>query len=327
MGLVSRLGYWRRILAAYLGSGRSQLSFWHETPEASGTTRPTEIGEYWQVFREKSDYAGPFDAQGIPLLDYRGSLGKQYNPIAIAQYGLANYNRYTQDGEDPERLRKACLAADWLVEHLELNDQGYAVWNHHFDWHYRTPLKAPWFSALAQGQGISLLLRVQTHQDSGKYGEAALKAFEVFLHPVDQGGVVYVDPQGRTWLEEYIVSPPTHILNGFIWASWGLYDLWMATGRTEAKRVFDAAIQTLREELHTYDLGFWSLYEHSGTNLRMIASPFYHRLHIVQLRILHRLSGEKLFAETADRWEAYTRRPWNRARAWIHKVCFKLCYY
>ena len=31
---------------------------------------------------------------GIPLLNYHGIIGKQYNPIAIAQYGLGNLNFY-----------------------------------------------------------------------------------------------------------------------------------------------------------------------------------------------------------------------------------------
>ncbi|HYE99750.1 MAG TPA: D-glucuronyl C5-epimerase family protein [Planctomycetota bacterium] len=324
---MSRLAYWRRILAAYALGGRSQLSFWHERPELNGRTRPTELGAYWQVFHEKSDYTGPFDDQGIPMLDYRGRLGRQYNPIAIAQYGLGNFNRYHSDGENPARLRTAIRIADWLVDHLETTDDGFAVWNHHFDWEYRSPLKAPWFSALAQGQGISLLVRVQPHAASPKYLEAARKAFEVFLHPVDKGGVAFYDDQGRTWLEEYIVSPPTHILNGFMWAAWGLYDLWLATGDPEPKRVFDASVRTLRETLSTYDTGFWSLYEHSGTRLRMIASPFYHRLHVVQLRVMHRLTGEKVFGETADRWEAYTRSAWKRGRAWVQKAVFKVFYY
>ena len=37
--------------------------------------------------------------------------------------------------------------------------------------------------------------------------------------------------------------------------------------------------------------------------------PFYHRLHIVQLRIMHRLTGNPIFGRYADRWESYTRKP------------------
>ena len=34
------------------------------------------------------------DADGIPLLDYHGNIGLQYNPIAIAQWGLGNFNLF-----------------------------------------------------------------------------------------------------------------------------------------------------------------------------------------------------------------------------------------
>jgi heparosan-N-sulfate-glucuronate 5-epimerase len=59
----------------------------------------------------------------------------------------------------------------------------------------------------------------------------------------------------------------------------------------------------------------------------MVASPFYHRLHIVQLRIMHRLTGEAEFARVADRWDGYTRSRAKRVRALCYKSAFKLRYY
>jgi hypothetical protein len=59
----------------------------------------------------------------------------------------------------------------------------------------------------------------------------------------------------------------------------------------------------------------------------MVASTFYHRLHIVQLQIMHRLTGDDTFARVADRWESYTRSGINRTRALAYKTTFKLLYY
>jgi hypothetical protein len=59
----------------------------------------------------------------------------------------------------------------------------------------------------------------------------------------------------------------------------------------------------------------------------MIASPFYHQLHIVQLRVMSRLTGVQLFSRVADRWEDYGRNRSNRAKAICYKGAFKLCYY
>jgi heparosan-N-sulfate-glucuronate 5-epimerase len=320
------LNYYRRIFSAYLLGGKSQLTFWHETPQENVNAGARSLGEYYMLFAEKADYQGAYDSSGIPQLDYRGQIGVQYNPIAIAQYGLGNYNLWRRTQEDGRR-QKFFRIADWFSSHLEANPAGLAVWNHHFDWEYRDTLKAPWYSGLAQGQGISVLVRA--YQESGRqhYLEAAGRAFSSFEHPLEQGGVAFTDNSGDLWFEEYIVSPPTHILNGFMWALWGVHDYALCTQRALAAELFSRGVQTLIHNLDRYDLGFWSLYEQSGTLLPMVASPFYHRLHVVQLRAMFRLTGEKRFAEVADRWEGYARSPAKRARALCYKSLFKLCYY
>jgi heparosan-N-sulfate-glucuronate 5-epimerase len=320
------LSYYRRIFSAYLLGGKSHLTFWHETPGENPHGSATELGPYYMLFSEKADYSGPFDSMGIPQLDYHGHIGVQYNPIAIAQYGLGNYNLWRLRA-DPARREKFLRTADWLSDHLEMNSKGLAVWVHHFDWEYRDTLKAPWFSGLAQGQGISALVRA--HKESGKsvYLDAAQRAFQSFQHAVSEGGVAFTDESGDLWFEEYIVSPPTHILNGFMWALWGVHDYFLATADKSAQGLFSRGVRTLLHNLERYDLGFWSLYEQSGTRLPMVASPFYHRLHIVQLRVMHRLTGEEKFGELAHRWESYARSRAKRTRALCYKSAFKLCYY
>lgn len=326
MLIRKRLNYYRRIFAAYLTPQKSQLTFWHEAPEVNENFRPGELGEYYMAFTAKADYPGQFDPDGIPQLNYHGRLGLQYNPIAIAQYGLGNYNLFRRTGEADRRARFLAVA-DWLTANLQQNPEGLWVWNHHFDWDYRTTLKAPWYSGLAQGQGISLLVRAHRETGNASYLDAAARAFASFTRRVDEGGVIYVDERGHRWIEEYIVAPPTHILNGFIWASWGIYDYLLATGEQPAKELFDDAMQTLAVNLPKYDTGYWSLYEQSGTRLKMMASPFYHHLHIVQLRILFQLTGREIFRHYAMRWDAYRRSRPKRSAALLYKGVFKLCYY
>lgn len=278
------------------------------------------------LFAEKADYPGHHDSAGFPMLDYRGSIGLQYNPIAIAQWGLGNYNLFCQE-QSEERKNKFLAASNWLCAHLEPNSLGGWVWNHHFDWEYRSRLKAPWYSALAQGQGISLLVRAYRETGAVAYLKAAELGFASFLKPTCKGGVTFADARGNLWFEEYIVSPPTHVLNGFIWAAWGVYDYFLTTGSSAAQDLFMQAVLTLRTNLDRYDLGFWSLYEQSGTLLPMVASPFYHRLHVVQLRVMYRLTGDEIFARYADKWESYARSRAKRARALCYKSAFKLGYY
>jgi heparosan-N-sulfate-glucuronate 5-epimerase len=326
MPLADRLHYYRRVFDAYLMPGKSQLTFWHETPQINLQAPLEHLGEYYMLFAEKADYGGHYDSSGIPMLDYHGRIGLQYNPIAIAQWGLGNYNLFCRS-QETDRKKRFLAAADWLCSHLEQNRFGLWVWNHHFDWEYRTRLKAPWYSGLAQGQGLSLLVRAHKGTGVKSYLDAASRAFASFLHSTNEGGVAFTDDRHNLWFEEYIVSPPTHILNGFIWAAWGVRDYFLSSTDTSVKHLFSEAVRTLRVNLDRYDLGFWSLYEQSGTLLPMVASPFYHQLHIVQLRVMHRLTGDEIFSQYADRWQAYARSRVKRARALCYKGAFKLGYY
>ena len=86
-------------------------------------------------------------------------------------------------------------------------------------------------------------------------------------------------------------------------------------------------LQTIENNLANYDLGYWSLYEQSGTRMKMLASPFYHDLHIIQLKIMNLITKKSIFQQIAGKWENYMHNPINRYRAITHKGLFKLLYY
>src|SRR5438105_15770733 len=102
MSFAARVQYYRRILQAYFGPGKSQLAVWHDTPEANPNADFNALREYYMPFLQKADYAAHYDADGIPMLDYRGQIGLQYNPIAVAQWGLGNFNLFART-QDPFR--------------------------------------------------------------------------------------------------------------------------------------------------------------------------------------------------------------------------------
>jgi len=86
--LHNRLQYYRRIFHAYFSPHSSQLAFWHETPEINPRATVDSLGEYYMSFEKKAQYARHLDHDGVPMLDYRGIIGLQHNPIAVAQWGL-----------------------------------------------------------------------------------------------------------------------------------------------------------------------------------------------------------------------------------------------
>ena len=323
---MKKLQYWNRIFKAYILGNTSQLTFWHGEPQINPNIETESLGQYYMLFHNKAKYEGQCDGNGIPMLDYQGAIGLQYNPIAIAQWGLGNYNVWCETKSE-NKYAKFIHCANWLVENLEENKYGYNVWMHHFDFEYRDTLQAPWYSGLAQGQGISVLVRAFKETNQDKYKVAAQDAFQVFSVSTPDGGVNYIDSDGHNWIEEYIVHPPTHILNGFIWGLWGVYDYALQFNDEKALTLFNLYTRTLIKELDSYDNGFWSLYEHSGTWLKMIASSFYHKLHIIQLKILYLMTDNKNFNKKSKEWSNYLGIKYYRFKATFMKILFKIFYY
>tara|TARA_Y100000590_G_scaffold421593_1_gene525428 strand:+ start:89 stop:1024 length:936 start_codon:yes stop_codon:yes gene_type:complete len=306
----------------------SQLSFWHGNPEINFIDDINNPKPYYMKFYYKADYNGIFDDDGIPLLNYHGSIGKQYNPIAIAQYGLGNYNFYLNEG-DVSRKNKFLIVANWLKDNLEPNEFGLHVWMHKFDFEYKEMLVSPWYSGLAQGLGLSVLIRAYLESNNEEYLIAYDLAKVSLRKNINEGGVIFTDNKGHCWIEEYILKgkSPTHILNGFIWALWGVHDAWRLLNCEKSKLLFHNCIKTIKNNINQFDLGYWSSYDISNLVMRNPSSLFYHRLHIVQLKIMYNLTGEEVFDYYAKKWNDYLNIPINRQKALIKKVLFKIAYY
>lgn len=312
-----------RIFDAYVLKKESHLNFWHGTLEINHYATYDRLGPYYQRFRYKAKYKGPRDENGIPLLDYRGKIGRQYNPIAISQYGLGHYN-LCMEGKK-ESCKEFLKMAEFLLKTLEKNEKQKYIWYHHFDWDYHGKVLSPWYSGLAQGNGISLLLRAYLVTEDKKYLKSAELAAESMFTPIEDGGCTNIDSKGYKWIEEVIRHPPTHILNGFMWALFGVFDFYLLTKSEYYKNIFKDYVNTLKDNLYIFDAKFWSYYDASSD--KMLASSFYHRLHIVQLRILFRMTRLNIFKVYAEKWYGYAQNELNTIIALFYKTGFKLLKY
>ncbi len=325
--MLKKLRYWKRIFSTYLLGGKSNLSFWHGEPEINDLANYDQLDQYYMKFHSKAEYQGSYDSKGIPQLNYQGDIGIQYNPISIAQWSLGNYN-LSKKNNTKENYKKFIKGAEWLNENLERNNQNIYVWNHNFNWVYKENLINPWYSGLAQGQGLSVLCRAYQATNDYKYLENIEKVYQSFLVDVENGGVTFLDRNGDIWIEEYIMkNNPTHILNGFIWGLWGIYDYWLLTKNKDIKNKFDQYIKTLNNNLDKYDIGYWSLYELSELKIKMRSSIFYHKLHIIQLQILFEMTNEEKFKKISYKWSKYLNNKFNLVKAVFMKIIFKIFYY
>ncbi len=273
-------------------------------PDAIRTYEPN--GKYF-TWKKVYEVEAPVDDKGVTLL-YRSELdGLSYHPVYIAQYGLTNFGNYLETG-DKKYLEVARKQADFFVDSI---DPKTGLWYYDFDFAVggtNEVLKAPWASAMAQGQAISLLARMYDATDEEKYFHTSKLAMKSFFINVTEGGVMrYMF--GHRFLEEYPTILPNYTLNGFLFAVIGVYDLWYITGDNEAKALYEELINTVEFCLPFYDsngitfyhLGHWN----SGENLKPHYSEGYHLVHIEQLRVLNLHANSEIIEYYIDRWTSY----------------------
>ena len=229
-------------------------------------------------------------------------------PIAIFQYGLGSYDLYLLNKDADLMKTKFLSHLNWAYE----NQNNDGSWNN-FDFIYPD---YP-FSAMAQGEGASLLIRGFVETKNIKYLAAAKKAIDFMLVPISKGGTAeYFD--GDLILYEFTCFP--YVYNGWIFAIFGLIDYVIATNDKEYKDITIRAIESLSNRINEMDVGYWSRYRKDD----LIASPFYHNLHIAQLEILSKYTGNTIYKFLIKKFNNYKHNPFKRVKAFFIKVKQKL---
>jgi D-glucuronyl C5-epimerase-like protein len=198
---------------------------------------------------------------GFGLVDTNGvrmvSLGGQTfnHPVAQGQYALSSLDAYRLTGTQAY-LDRAIANAQRLID---TRVESGAAWFYPYQFDFACcqgdtgmVLKAPWFSGMAQGVALSTFVRLFQVTKDQAWRTAADATFASFLIPpsTDQPWVSWVDADGHLWLEEYPRQPidtSERVLNGLIFAAFGVYEYALLTGDPEALAVFDGAVTTAEQ--------------------------------------------------------------------------------
>lgn len=230
-----------------------------------------------------------------------------YFSIAVFQYGLGAYDLYLQRN-DIVYLEKFWQCVQWAIQ-----TQGKMGESKTFSHVYPN---AP-YSAMAQGELCSLLLRAYRETKDLEYLARAEKAIDFMLTPVELGGTAKYENDQIIFLEYTELAP---VLNGWIFALFGLYDLTLVCDDKKYNHILQKAVISLKNNLCKFDNGYWSLYDLDNK----ITSPFYHRLHIAQLEALYTLFRMEEFKWYMDKWNDYQRNRFNVWKAFIVKSIQKI---
>ncbi len=242
--------------------------------------------------------------------------------VDVAQWGLGAWEHYLASGRE-EWLAAAMAVGRHLVERQEREGALAGGWVHNWAYPHTFPLDPPWMSAMAQGEGASLLVRLAAETGEEGLLDSALRARLPLLRPTSGGGL-QSSLAGGPLLEEYPTEPASHVLNGAVFALWGCLDLDLAAGEGEMRALFEAGVDTLAQNISRWDTGWWSRYDLFPHPLPNVSSAAYHDLHVTQLVALDATAPRPELRRAAERWRAYGQRRANRVRARASKVAFRL---
>ncbi len=279
-------------------------SIYHVNQGVGTCYSKTTIAGYYNDLTEKVTKDDP----NILVPEYYVETGeKTYFSIGIFQYGLAAYDLFLTTGEDMYK-DKLIACSEWALNNQQQDGSWVTFANENPEHPY---------SSMAQGEACSMLLRAKAVTNDDRYSDAAKKAIDFMLIPLENGGTTkYVGDD--VYLYEFTIQPL--VLNGWIFSYWGLYDYVIATNDEDVKKIADATMQSMIKMLPQFDLGYWSRYDLT----KRIASPFYHKLHIAQLWAMYDLTGNESFKYFANKWEKNLNNPIYKSRAFAKKVIQKI---
>ncbi len=239
---------------------------------------------------------------------YQSSKSNKLFPVAVFQYGLGCYDLMLLS-QDAELMKQKFLKQlEWTYSMMDEN--GY--WNNFGDVFPNAPK-----GAMAQGEGASILIRGFILTGENKYLEASKKAIDAMLVDVNQGGTTLYD-DGDVILLEYTNQPA--VFNGWIFAIFGLMDYLIVSKDLKYKDILDRTLLTLEKKLPKIYNGYWSKYDLGNR----IASPFYHSLHIAQLKVLYDYTNAPIFDEYYRLLKVASNKKFNKRKAVFRKGLQKI---
>ncbi len=166
-------------------------------------------------------------------------------------------------------------------------------------------LNSKWYSALANGQALQVLIKAHETTQDIRYLIAAKSLLNAFFIEVKDGGITHKDSPNDWWYEEYASNGKSaknpRVLNGMLFAVLAIYDYYKYTNDADAKLLFDKGVNSIKKELSKYNNNGYSYYDIFGN-----PPGKYHQTHVILTKKLYDITGEPIFNEYSELWKNYT---------------------
>lgn len=302
-----KLGLWERALAA-----RQRLTgtAWREQTAAinnvgwlakAGHFIPSRLNLIFVQLERNTTWwstAGRVPARGERVRNIASRVLFQYVPGQGLQFHpLANFGR-AQSLFQYGYVTQGSLMLNELLPLASLRGPA-LTWEYLFWFGGGRP---PWTSGLSQGTALIALSAGWERTRDPRFADAARQALHLYDLPAPLG--VRVASRYGAHYAQYSFAPGLRIINGFIQALNGLWDVWHKVGDAHAAALFAAGDRDARRSLPFFDTGRWSRYNNRG----LVSNVNYHLLLRDFLGGLCRRSRIPVYCAKAARFSYYLRR-------------------
>ena len=194
------------------------------------------------------------DNEGIPSVYYGTEvngkpIGFQRNPVTVALQANEFYDKYKEKNDESSKTY-FLNNVNWLVDNA-VNKGYYSLLQYNFPQPIYN-VKAPWFSALAHGLALQVLIKAHETTQDLIYLTAAKSLLNAFFIEVENGGITYKDSSDEWWYEEYATNDKdsmiSRVLNGMLFTVLGIYDYFKYTNDPNAKLLFDKGVNSIKKK-------------------------------------------------------------------------------
>ena len=279
--------------------------------------QPEKLGNFFQDgcsyyidFKGKVNWTGKF-IDNVPVL-YIPSMDKYvFFPTMILQYGLGNIDMYFAT-KNISYLKNVTNVYNWIVKNIK-EDYSFDNLSQEMDREFEYYSNN---SAMTQGEALSFLIRVVKYNLVNGVSEDAAKLikniFENMILPLEQGGTI-IQKGDEIYFCEYCRRNEYIVLNGWIFAIFGLFDYQQFFKDSISKRYLEKTLKTLEKNIEKFIMNNnWSYYDNKGR----ISSPIYQELHIHLMDALYRLTHMETFKNVKERLK--------KGNTWLNRIKYTL---
>lgn len=217
-----------------------------------------------------------------------------YHPVNLFQYAIYNFDKYRLT-KDTACKTKFLNQAKFLFDTARYKTFDDGMIGFPYNITFRD-LKPTWYSALAQSEGIMVMIRYYYLTKDIRALNKIFSMLDFMLKDQKDGGTFTKLNDSSVWLEEYPNSKSKpEVINGFVTSIIALNEYChMFPDDKETKKILEQCIQTHKKRAYMYDKGNGILYDQGE---KQQVGAWYMKFQVVQMEQMYDMFKDPFYKQ------------------------------